>query len=151
MTITVGRMLHVLGVVWWVGGVVMVTATILPALGATGLSEAERLNTFKEIRRRFAWQARAAVLLVGASGLYMLVYLGGAARLALPSGWWIDLMIVTWTIFALILFVVEPLGVLHKTGLQSRPRAFLMMHVFLSFISLVTVAVSILGAHGALY
>lgn len=151
MTITLARVLHVLGVVWWVGGVVMVTATILPALGQAGLSEAERLNTFKQIRRRFAWQARFAVLFVGASGIYMLIYLGGGARLALPLGWWIDLMIVTWTIFALILFVLEPLGLMHKTGLMSRPRAFLLMHVFLSGLSLVTVAVSILGAHGAFY
>lgn len=145
------RMLHVLGVVWWLGGVVMVTATILPALRATGLPEAERLATFKEIRRRFAWQARFAVLLVGASGLYMLIYLGGATRLALPFGWWIDLMIATWTIFALILFVLEPVGVMHKTGLMGRPRAFLLVHVFLSGISLVTLALSVLGAHGAFY
>src|SRR5690606_4192347 len=102
--------------------VVMVTATILPALKYAGLPEAERLRAFKEIRRRFALQARIAMLLVGASGVYMLLNLGGLARLALSIGWWIDLMIVTWTIFALLLFVLEPLGVMHKTGLARRPR-----------------------------
>ncbi len=151
MTIILARMLHVLGVVWWVGGVLMVTATILPALRRSGLSEAERQQAFKQIRRRFAWQARAAVLLVAASGSYMLVHLGGLSRLALRFGWWIDLMIVTWTIFALILFVLEPLGIMQKTGLMRRPRAFLLMHVFLTGISLATVAASVLGAHGAFY
>lgn len=151
MTIILARVLHVLGILWWIGGVLMVTATILPALKRSGLPESERQQAFKQIRRRFAWQARAAVLLVGASGLYMLVYLGGLSRLALPSSWWIDLMLVTWTIFALILFVLEPLGVMQKTGIMRRPRAFLLMHVFLTGISLVTVAASVLGAHGAFY
>src|SRR5690606_20224039 len=151
MTIIRARRLHALGIVWWVGGVLMVTATILPALKHSGLPEAERLQAFKQIRRLFAWQARAAVLLVGASGVYMLVYLGGVSQLALQFGWWMELMLVTWTIFALILFVLEPLGVMQRAGLMRRPRAFLLMHVILTGISLVTVAASILGAHGAFY
>src|SRR5690606_23487914 len=104
--LSLARAVHVLGVLWWVGGVAMVTATILPALRSAGLSDAERQRIFRTIRGRFVWQARAAVLLVGASGAYLLAYLGGIARLrAATAGWWIDLMLFTWAVFALLLSV----------------------------------------------
>lgn len=148
--INIARAAHVLGVLWWVGGVAMVTATILPALRRSGLSEPERLLAFKQIQRRFVWQARGAVLLVGASGAYLLVYLGGLARLRPSVGWWIDLMLVTWAVFAMLLFVLEPLGLMHKTGLMRRPRAFLAVHVLLLSLALAAVAAGVIGAHGGL-
>lgn len=149
--LSLARALHVLGVLWWVGGVAMVTATLLPALRRTGLSEPERQQVFKTIRRRFAWQARIAVLLVGATGGYLLTYLGGLVRLRTEAGWWIDLMLATWSVFALLLFVLEPLGVMHRTGIGRRPRAFLLMHVLLLTLALATVGAGVIGAHGGLY
>lgn len=150
--LSLARALHVVGVIWWVGGVAMVTATILPALRSAGLPDTERQRIFGAIRRRFVWQARAAVLLVGASGAYLLAYLGGIARLRTAAGgWWIDLMLVTWTVFALLLFVLEPLGLMHKTGIARKPRAFLLMHVLLLVLALVTVAAGAIFAHGGIY
>lgn len=150
--LSVARAFHVLGVIWWVGGVAMVTATILPALRSAGLDDAERRRIFRTIRARFVWQARAAVLLVGATGAYLLAYLGGIPRLrALTGGWWIDLMLFTWAVFALLLFVLEPLGLMQRTGIAQKPRAFFLMHAALLVLALATVASGVMWAHGGIY
>jgi uncharacterized membrane protein len=147
----VARAVHVLSILWWVGGVAMVTATILPALARSGFAEPERQRIFTRIQRRFVWQARTAVLLAGASGGYLLARLGGFARLGPGGGWWLELMLLTWTVFFLLLFVIEPLrGGEHKVGMR-RPRAFLVLHIVLLGLALVTVGCGIVGAHGGFY
>lgn len=146
--IELARAAHVLGVVWWIGGVVMVATNLLPLLLRPGPSDADRLRVFQEIRQRFAWQARGAVLLVGATGACLLARLGGLARLDWPDGWWIDLMILTWAVFFLMLFVLEPLGVIRKIGLMHRPRAFLLLHIALASLGLAAVVAAVVGAHG---
>ena len=64
------RVIHVLGVVWWIGGVAMVTTVLLPATRQLEESE-RRLELFERIEHRFARQARWATLLTGLSGLYL--------------------------------------------------------------------------------
>jgi uncharacterized membrane protein len=146
--IVIARAVHVLGAVWWIGGLAMVTATLLPALMSSELSEAERQRLLGRIRRRFAWQVRAALLVVGAAGGYLLMHLGGLARLGPAHGWWIDLMLLTWGVFVLLLFVIEPLGLLQRTGLARRPRAFLALHVLLLVLTFATFAFAVIGGHG---
>jgi hypothetical protein len=103
------------------------------------------------------WIARACVLLVGASGLWLIEVLDMWPRFALAGFWWMHLMLATWTVFALLLFVLEPL-VLHRwfpawaTRDPQRALAFMQWaHVFLLLLTLVTVAASVAGAHGALW
>ena len=146
--IELARAAHVLGVVWWIGGVAMVTATLWPVLVRGSLAEPERLRLFREIRGRFVWQVRVAVLVVGATGAYLVSRLGGLARLDWAAGWWIDLMILTWGVFFMMLFVLEPLGVMQKTRLMQRPRAFLAMHVVLLCLGLAAIAAAVIGSHG---
>ncbi len=146
--IHLARAVHVLGVVWWIGGVAMVTATLLPLFFRGDTPEPELLALFRRVRRRFAWQARAAVLLVGATGVYLLARLGGLARLDWPRGWWIDLMILTWGLFFTMLFVLEPLGALRQAGLMQKPRAFLAVHVVLLCLGLAAAGAAVVGAHG---
>ena len=68
--VAVARALHVLAVVIWIGGVTMVTTVVLPAVRRGDLG-ADRLAAFQAIERRFVWQVRTAVIVVGASGFYM--------------------------------------------------------------------------------
>ena len=68
--VVLARALHVLAVVIWIGGVSMATTVALPAIRRRDLGE-DRLQAFRAIERRFVWQARTAVLIVGATGLYM--------------------------------------------------------------------------------
>ncbi|HUN98054.1 MAG TPA: hypothetical protein VMU69_17705 [Bradyrhizobium sp.] len=73
--VILARTLHVLFVVIWIGGVAMATTVVLPAVGR-GDPGGDRLKAFQTIERRFVWQARVAVLIVGLSGLYMTARLG---------------------------------------------------------------------------
>ena len=66
------RVLHVLAVVVWIGGVSIVTTALLPAIRRGELG-ADWFAAFQAIERRFVWQARAAIIIVGATGLYMIV------------------------------------------------------------------------------
>lgn len=145
------RAAHVIGVLWWAGGVVMMTATILPALRRSGLRDSERAAVFRQIRRRFALQARVAMLLVGASGAYLLTHLGGFARLRPALGWWIDLMLVSWALFAFLLFALEPLAIVQRSGMLRRPAAFLTLHAVLSALLLATAACGVIGSHGGFF
>ena len=93
--------------------------------GAAG-GEARRsrpgaLAAFEAIERRFAPQARIAVLVAGASGLYMLYRLDAWDRFRAPAFWWMHAMVCVWLIFALLLFVLEPL-ILHRRLAQWGAR-----------------------------
>src|SRR5680860_1606340 len=91
--------LHVLGVVWWIGGLAFVTTVLLPELRG---DPAHALERFHAIERRFAPQVRAAVLLVGASGGWMFYRLGLWCMLDVPRFWWLDAMLALWALFFLI-------------------------------------------------
>lgn len=112
------RMLHVAGVVLWIGGVAFVTTVLIPAL--RNLPEAEqRLEWFERLENRFATQARIVTLLTGLSGFYMLHTLDAWDRYLSAEYWWVHAMTIVWLIFTLVLFVLEPL-VLHRL-FQKKP------------------------------
>ncbi len=66
----IARAVHVLGVVFWIGGVAMVTTVLLPAV-ARFRSVEERVQFFEQLEHRFAVQSRVSTLIVGASGYYL--------------------------------------------------------------------------------
>ncbi|SDI00424.1 hypothetical protein [Nitrosomonas sp. Nm132] len=147
------RVLHVLGVVLWIGGVAMVTTVLLPAVAKMKSAE-ERVDFFEHIESRFAAQARFTTLLVGLSGFYMMYILDGWNRFAEFHSWWMHAMVLVWAIFTLMLFVLEP-WVLHKwfkARAQSKPEKtfalILRLHWFLLSISVITVAGAVAGSHG---
>ncbi|WP_298674320.1 hypothetical protein [uncultured Sphingomonas sp.] len=151
--LALARALHVLGVVIWIGGVGMATTVAIPAVRRGDLGP-NRLAAFHAIESRFVWQARAAVILVGLTGLYMVAKLDLWARFREPAFWWMHAMVGVWLIFALLLFVGEPL-VLHRRlpGLVARDpdAAFAWlhrMHVVLLTLGLVTVFGAVAGSHG---
>lgn len=147
------RIVHVLGVVLWIGGVAFVTLVLLP--GMKRLTDpGDRVATFERMERGFAWQSRLTTLLTGASGFYMLYLLDGWDRYQDPSHWWLHAMTAIWVIFTVMLFVFEPLF-LHKwfeRRAQSQPESTLALiqrlHWLLLTVSLVTVAGAVAGVHG---
>src|SRR5680860_1077195 len=66
----IARVLHILGVVLWIGGVAMVTTVLLPATKRMK-TPVERVMFFETVERGFALQARITTLLTGLSGLYL--------------------------------------------------------------------------------
>ena len=120
------RVLHVLGVVAWIGGVALVTTVLLPAL--RGLERADdRLALFERLEGRFAFQARITTLVTGISGFYMLHFLHAWTRYGDPHYAWIHLMTLVWAIFTLVLFFLEPLFLhrwFHDLARRDNTRAF---------------------------
>lgn len=152
-TLALALALHVVGVVWWIGGVAMVTTVLLPMLRRSRSPEAERLALMQEVERRFAAQARIAVLLVGASGVYMMQTLHAWTWLLQPPYWWLWAMMVVWAVFALVLFVVEPLH--HhrqpeptRSDVPERLERQQRLHLWLLAASIITVLGAAAGAHG---
>lgn len=149
----IGRVLHVLGVVLWIGGVAMVTTVLLP-VSRSMKRPGERVAFFERIESRFAWQARFTTLLTGITGFWMLSLIDGWSRYQSLSFWWLHAMTAVWIIFTFVLFVLEPL-VLHRLFLrkaeQEPEKTFAViqvMHWALLMISLVTVAGAVAGSHG---
>lgn len=149
----VARALHVLGVVFWIGGVAMVTTVLLPAI-ARLRSEDERVGFFERIEHRFAVQSRYTTLAVGATGFYLVHALGVWSRFAELRYWWMHAMVGVWAMFTLMLFVLEPL-VLHRwfrARAQRDPAGtfalVVNLHRVLLALSVVTVLGAVAGAHG---
>ncbi|HET8697229.1 MAG TPA: hypothetical protein VFO94_07075 [Gammaproteobacteria bacterium] len=65
--LSLARAAHVIGVLWWAGGVLTVTATILPALRHSGLPESERAGDGGDARTSARYASRSALLASAAS------------------------------------------------------------------------------------
>src|SRR5210317_413268 len=106
------RVIHVIAVILWIGGVAMVTTVIIPAVKRLKSKE-DQIKTFEQIEGRFAIQAKITTLLTGITGFYMLYVLDAWDRYLDYRFWWIHAMTLVWVLFTLILYVLEPL-ILHK-------------------------------------
>ena len=147
------RVLHVAGVVLWIGGVAFVTTVLLPAVRRMKSPE-ERVQFFEAVEGRFAWQARGTTLLVGATGFHLVGAWDLWSRFQSPAYWWMHAMVAVWVVFTLMLFIAEPLF-LHRRFLEQarkRPEATFRrierLHWGLLAISLVTVLGAVAGSHG---
>lgn len=148
---TLARVVHVLAVLLWIGGVAFVTLVIMPAVRTNNIEE-QRLAAFHQIEGRFAPQAQIWVALAGASGFWMVWRADLWWRFADPQYWWMIAMLAVWAIFALMLFVLEPL-VLHRRMMNSRNPAadfarMETMHRVLLIASLIATGGAVGGAHG---
>lgn len=151
--IVIARVLHILAIVHWIGGVAFVTLVVLPAIARLG-DAAQRLDLFERVEGRFSLHAKFSVLLAGASGFYMTWKMQAWDRLADAGYWWMHAMIALWAVFAVILFIAEPLFLhawFHRRA-QVAPEAtlalVLRLHRVLLVLAVVTVTGAGLGAHG---
>lgn len=154
MDITVARIIHVLSVVLWIGGVGFVTTVLFPSVRKAEPPE-RRLAAFARFEGPFAWQARISVALAGLSGLWMTWRLDAWSRFADPAYWWMDLMVLVWALFATMLYVAEPLVVHkrleraiaegHSAKVFDRMEGF---HRIMLVLSLIAVLGAVGGAHG---
>jgi uncharacterized membrane protein len=149
----IARIVHVLGVVLWIGGVAMVTTVVLPVTRRL-VSPAERVQFFERIEAGFARQVRWTVLITGLSGFYLVHRLDAWGRFQHASYWWMHAMVLVWGLFMLMLFVLEPLW-LHRSfqqSAQTRPDATFKLiqrlHWVLLTVSLLTIAGAVAGSHG---
>jgi uncharacterized membrane protein len=153
--VALARAIHILSVVHWIGGVFVVTTIVLPR--AQALRDArEAVAAFEAFERRFASQARISILLAGLSGAYMLTRIGAWNSLQYASFWWLHLMIAVWILFAVIIYVLEPL-VLHRLfqefALRNKDRTFAVaigLHAIALILAALALGAGVVGAHGGL-
>jgi uncharacterized membrane protein len=151
--VAIARALHVVAVIFWIGGVAMVTTVLLPAIRRLKTPN-ERIAFFDAVERRFAWQARWMVLLAGLSGLYMIDRLDLWQRFETTEYWWMHAMVCLWLLFAAMLFIAEPLF-LHRwlaERARTAPEATFTLigrlHWILLGFSIITVLGAVAGSHG---
>lgn len=147
------RVLHVLAVVLWIGGVAFVTTVLIPLLKQM-IGEKNKLALFEQLEGRFALQAKVTTVITGLSGFYMLSFMDAWDRYQQWSYWWIHLMTLVWVLFTMVLFVLEPL-VLHRwfkeQAIKDSEKAFSglhRMHKILLALSLFAVLGGVAGSHG---
>jgi uncharacterized membrane protein len=149
--IIVARVLHVLAVLLWIGGVAFVTTVVMPSIRKTHPPDV-RLAAFHRFEGRFAPQARFWVLTAGASGFWM-VHRGGMwDRFVDIRFWWMDAMVALWALFMAMLFLIEPLLLHRRMAASPSPAADFArmerMHRLLLTLALLTVAGAVAGSHG---
>ena len=153
--LALARAIHILALVHWIGGVAVVTTIILPR--ARELPDAkDAVEAFEAFEKRFAQQARISIFLAGLSGAYMLIKLDAWDRFQYASFWWMHLMVAVWVVFALMIYVLEPIvihNLFHEFALRQKQRAFALatiLHVIALLVSAIAIGVGVLGAHGGL-
>jgi uncharacterized membrane protein len=152
--LALARAIHVLALVHWIGGVAAVTTIVLPGARRCPTAQ-EALAAFETFERRFAAQVRISILLVGLSGAYMLTKFGWTL-LQYASFWWLHLMIAVWTVFAIMVYGLEPLIIhrlFHEFVLRDKDRALALairLHAAALVVSAFAIGAGIMGAHGAL-
>lgn len=151
--LNLARVLHILAIVLWIGGVAMVTTVILPAIKKMKSKE-EQIETFEKIEGRFALQAKITTLITGLSGFYMIYTLDAWDRYLDFKFWWIHAMTLVWVIFTVVLYILEPFvlkKLFKKYALQNPEKTFIFIqrfHWILLILSLITTAGAVAGSHG---
>jgi uncharacterized membrane protein len=150
--LAIARGLHVLAVVLWIGGVAMSSSVLLP-----GLARREHgAEVFHELELRFASQARWTMLVAGLSGLYLVWRLDLWSRFAEARLWWMHAMVALWLLYALALFVLEPLVLRRRFAerVERDPAGALARmqrhHRLVVALSVLTVFAAAAGSHGLL-
>jgi uncharacterized membrane protein len=151
--VAIARALHVTAIVFWIGGVAMVTTILLPAVRRLK-SPPDRIAFFTVLEKKFAWQSRGSTLIAGLSGFYMIDRLELWYRFASPAFWWMHAMVGIWLVFTLMLFVLEPLF-LHRWFLiraEAAPESTFTLiqrlHWVLLALGLITILGATAGSHG---
>ncbi len=147
----IARIVHVIAVLFWIGGVGIVTLVVFPWVRRTQAPEA-RLAAFHQIEGRFAPQARLWVALAGLSGGWLLWSSGEWQLFFSLALWWLQPMVAVWLVFALMLFIAEPLA-LHRRMRESRApeadfRRMEWAHRALLVLATGALACAVGGSHG---
>ena len=152
----IARVLHIIGVVLWIGGVAFVTTVLIPALRRMP-DEDKRYELFETLEGRFSFQAKIVTALTGLSGFYMIYYLDVWGRYLSLSYWWMHLMTLVWVIFTVVLYILEPLF-LHRwfreqaeIDSETTFRVLHNLHKILLTLSLISILGAVAGVRGFQY
>ncbi len=147
------RILHVIGVVLWIGGIAFLALVLVPTLRT--LPEPEKsFKIFAAVEGRFKGQAKIVTVMTGLSGFFMLFWLNAWDRYLDLSFWWVHLMTFIWVFFTLVLFVIEPILIkrnIHEKAMRDPAVTFKFanrMLMVLTILSMTAILGAIAGVHG---
>jgi uncharacterized membrane protein len=149
----IARILHVIGVVLWIGGVAFLALVLVPTLRT--MPEPEKsFKFFAAVEGGFKRQAKIVTAVTGLSGFFMLFWLNAWDRYLDLSFWWVHLMTFIWVFFTLVLFVIEPVLIrrnIHEKAMRDPAATFKFanrMLKVLTALSLIAILGAIAGVHG---
>ena len=154
--LTIARAIHILSIVIWMGGVAFVTMVLIPAIRNPSF-KTEQLLIFNAVENRFASIARIVVILAGMSGFYMADKMNAWGRFLEAQYFWMHAMVLIWLMFVVALFVIEQNkkknhGRMVKDGHNIEDlKKIQLVHIVILVLSLITIFISVLGAHGFFY
>jgi len=151
--LTIARAIHILSIVIWMGGVAFVTIVLIPTIRRSSF-KGDESDLFNIIENRFAYIAKALVLMAGLSGFYMIDQLDAWNRFWEIRYFWMHAMVLIWLMFVLALFLIEPFFIKNHSRIVKDERNLdalrktQIVHSIILTLSLVTIFISVLGAHG---
>ena len=143
--------IHVIGVIIWIGGVAFVTMVIFPMMYRTEGS-LEKALLFQGVEHRFAGIVRWLIAIVGATGVYLLAARYGLGILAETRGIGILIMIFAWTFYTTVILSERKLfsrifAGPAKVDMDKALRTINTMHWVLLTVSFAAVAGGVWFAH----
>ena len=151
MFLTILLIIHVIGVIIWIGGVAFVTMVIFPMMYRTEGS-LEKALLFEGVEHRFSGIVRWLIAIVGATGFYLLSAKYGFSILSSQRGLGIVIMLFVWTFYTAVLLLEKKIfgKIFADPGKIDMDKALTMintMHWVLLTISFSAVAGGIWFAH----
>ena len=147
------RVLHIIGVVLWIGGIAFLALVLVPTLRT--LPEPEKsFKIFAAVEGRLKGQAKIVTLITGLSGFFMMFWLNAWDRYLDLSFWWVHLMTLIWVFFTLVLFVIEPMLIkrnIHEKAMRDPAVTFRFVNrmlMVLTILSMIAILGAIAGVHG---
>ncbi len=152
MFLTILLIIHVMGVIIWIGGVAFVTTVIFPLMYQTEGS-LEKALLFQRVEHRFAGMVRWLIAVVGITGFWLLYAKYGFGILAQRQGIGILIMIFAWTIYTVILLSERKIfskifANPEKIDMNNALKIINGMHWVLLIISISAVAGGVWFGHG---
>lgn len=142
---------HLLCVVWWIGGLAFVTGVSLPILRNVS-DEKTRWEQFRQLEAHFESQVRVALILSGISGVFLLWGLKAWGLLSHPAYWWLDAMIGYWVLFVWLMFFANLDIMMQRLVRGGDPssgwRRVHVLHSVLLLVALLIIAAAVEGSHG---
>jgi len=153
--LTLARIIHVLGVTLWVGGIGFLVVILMPRLRSNP-NPSQQFQFFLSVARPFAAWMRYVSLAVALSGFAMLYFLSAWDRYQdFSTYWWIHLMTATWIIYSALL-VRQFINTRRKCtpqlddeAAQFRLRKVSRLQRNLFILTLITAASALYGVHGS--
>ncbi len=154
---TLMHIVHVLGVILWIGGLAFITILVIPAT-IKNPNALEKVLQFQRIEHKFAPIARVYNLIVLISGFYMFFSLGLEEVIFTSSGMPLLFMTVVGIFWFIMLFGLEPLIIKkvldrmakkpEEMNIDSIFAVMNKLHWVLLTISLLASGAGVIVAHG---